>query len=332
MRRGIKGVVLKKIMLNTNSKFKFILFIICLGIAILLWLFYPKILNSRKINFSDENKIISLNDNGFVYKISTRANSVQDFLKEKNISLRPEDNIIPSKEEKIYPNFNIKIQRAVKIRIEADGKTIENYTLAQNVREAILENNLEIGRLDQISPDENIKPSENLVIKLTRINVEEKIISEDIDFKTTVKSDNKLGWREKKTEQAGEKGSREVKYKITYKNNKEISRVVLEKNITKEPVPEIVVQGTYMELGKANRGQGTWYAFKGGLFAASTSLPRGAYAKVTNLANNKTVVVQINDYGPQGKGRIIDLDKVAFAKIASIGAGVIGVKVEEVLN
>ena len=253
-------------------------------------------------------------------------------MKEKNISLRPEDNIIPSKEEKIYPNFNIKIQRAVKIRIEADGKTIENYTLAQNVREAILENNLEIGRLDQISPDENIKPSENLVIKLTRINVEEKIISEDIDFKTTVKSDNKLGWREKKTEQAGEKGSREVKYKITYKNNKEISRVVLEKNITKEPVPEIVVQGTYMELGKANRGQGTWYAFKGGLFAASTSLPRGAYAKVTNLANNKTVVVQINDYGPQGKGRIIDLDKVAFAKIASIGAGVIGVKVEEVLN
>lgn len=314
------------------SRKKFLLFIICIGIAILLWIFYPKIVTSRRLDFSQENKIIVLNDNGFISPIFTHANSVQDFLKEKNISLRPEDNIIPSREEKIYPNYNIEIKRAVKIKIEADGKTIENYTLAQNLREAVLENNLEIGRLDQISPGENTKPSENLVIKLTRINVEEKVITEDIDFKTVSKNDNKLGWREKKVEQPGEKGSREVKYKITYKNGKEISRVVLEKNITKEPVSEIVVQGTYMELGKANNGQGTWYAFKGGLFAASTSLPRGAYAKVTNLANGKTIVVQINDYGPQGKGRIIDLDKVAFAKIASLGAGVIGVKVEEVLN
>jgi rare lipoprotein A len=70
----------------------------------------------------------------------------------------------------------------------------------------------------------------------------------------------------------------------------------------------------------------------GGLFAASTTIPKGSFAKVTNLANNKSIVVQINDYGPQGKGRIIDLDKVAFQKIASIGAGVVGVKVEEVLN
>ena len=58
----------------------------------------------------------------------------------------------------------------------------------------------------------------------------------------------------------------------------------------------------------------------------------GSYAKVTNTANGKSVIVQINDRGPFGPGRIIDLDKVAFAKIASIGAGVIGVKVEEVLN
>ena len=87
-----------------------------------------------------------------------------------------------------------------------------------------------------------------------------------------------------------------------------------------------------MKLGKAAKGQGTWYAFKGGLFAASTTLPRGSYAKVTNTENGESVVVQINDYGPQGKGRIIDLDKVAFEKIASLGAGVIGVKVEQVLN
>lgn len=99
-----------------------------------------------------------------------------------------------------------------------------------------------------------------------------------------------------------------------------------------DPVPEISVQGTYMKLAKGRTGQGTWYAFKGGMFAASTTIPRGGYVKVTNTDNGQSVVVQINDYGPQGKGRIIDLDKVAFQKIASLGAGVINVKVEQVLN
>lgn len=321
---------------------KFLFFLICLGIAILLWLFYPKILNSRKVDFSQEKKIITVNDNGSFFITETSANSVQDFLKEKNINLRSEDNIIPSLEEKIYPHYNIAIKRAAKIKIEVDGKTIENYTLAQNVREAILENNLEIGRLDQISPEENARPSENLVIKITRIDVEEKIVTEDIDFKTVSKNDNKLGWREKKVEQEGEKGKRDVKYKITYKNGKEISRVVLEKTITKEPVSKIITQGTLVKTGKSHTGLGTWYKQPSHLFIGSESgeelyaanpwLPKGSYVKVTNKANGKSVIVRINDRGPFGPNRIIDLHTVAFQKLAPLGTGVIDVKMEEVIN
>lgn len=321
---------------------KKIFFIICIGIAILLWLFYPKITNSRKLDFSQENKSIVLNDNGLISPVFTRANSVREFLDEKKITIRQKDNITPSLEEKIYPNYNIAINRAVKIKIEADGKTIENYTLAQNVREAILENNLEIGRLDQISPEENAQPSENLVIKITRINIEEKVITEDLDFKTVEKTDNKLGWREKKTEQEGEKGKREVKYKITYKNGKEISRVILEKNIVKDPISEIIKQGTLVKTGKTHTGLGTWYkqpehlfigsASGEGLYAANPWLPKGSYVKVTNKANGKSVIVRINDRGPFGPNRIIDLHTIAFSKIASLGAGVIDVKMEEITN
>ena len=227
---------------------------------------------------------------------------------------------------------NIFIRRAVKIQIQVDGKTIENYSLAQNVREVITENKIEIGRLDKAEPDFNSPLTNNLKIILTRINVEEKIIPQDIPFKVIAKNDSTLGWRVKKVQQVGVKGVLEVNYRITYKNNHEVSRVILSKNIAQEPTDEIDIQGTYMQLGKTDKGQGTWYSFQGGLFAASTTIPRGAFAKVTNLANGRSVVVQINDYGPQGKGRIIDLDKVAFTKIASIGAGVIGVRVEQILN
>ena len=78
-------------------------------------------------------------------------------------------------------------------------------------------------------------------------------------------------------------------------------------------------------------GKASWYAFKGGLFAASPDFKKGTILKVTNLANGKSINVTINDFGPDRKAhpeRVIDLDKVAFSKIASLGAGVIDVKIE----
>jgi len=314
-----------------KNSFKIVLLIVLLTIIFFLGrYFYP---GHRVFAPSvDYSKTIALNDNGAVFLASTKAQTVSDFLAENKIVLSEFDQIIPEKSSPVVSGENILIRRAVQIQIEVDGKNLKNHTLASTVRNAILENNITLGRLDKAVPDFNSLPADNSTIVITRINVEEKMIPEEINFKTIEKNDPKLGWREKKVQQKGAKGIREVKYKITYKNGKEISRIILEKNITLEPISEIVVQGTYMELGKAAKGQGTWYAWKGGLFAASTTIPKGAFVKVTNLANSKSVVVEINDYGPQGKSRIIDLDKVAFAKIASLGAGVIGVKVERILN
>ncbi|MGL4581875.1 MAG: septal ring lytic transglycosylase RlpA family protein, partial [Flavobacterium sp.] len=50
--------------------------------------------------------------------------------------------------------------------------------------------------------------------------------------------------------------------------------------------------------------------------AAHKSLPFNTKVKVTNLKNNKSVKVRINDRGPFAKGREIDLSKKAFMKIA----------------
>ena len=52
------------------------------------------------------------------------------------------------------------------------------------------------------------------------------------------------------------------------------------------------------------------------LTAAHKKLPFGTKVKVTNLANNKSVVVVVNDRGPFGGGRDIDLSKKAFMEIA----------------
>jgi rare lipoprotein A len=64
------------------------------------------------------------------------------------------------------------------------------------------------------------------------------------------------------------------------------------------------------------------------LTAAHKELAFGTWVKVTNLSNNKSVMVRVNDRGPFVKGRIIDLSKAAAEKIDMINAGVIKVKIE----
>lgn len=66
------------------------------------------------------------------------------------------------------------------------------------------------------------------------------------------------------------------------------------------------------------------------LTAAHKTLPFGTKVRVTNLANNKSVEVTINDRGPYVEGRIIDLSKSAAEQLAFINLGLAEVKMEVV--
>ncbi|BCR22145.1 septal ring lytic transglycosylase RlpA family protein [Borrelia sp. HM] len=96
------------------------------------------------------------------------------------------------------------------------------------------------------------------------------------------------------------------------------------------------------QLNSAIVGLASWYgeAFHGkvtangekfdmtALTAAHKELPFNTVVKVTNLLNNRTVIVRINDRGPFRKDRIIDLSKSAAEKLDFLGIGVAPVKVE----
>ena len=104
--------------------------------------------------------------------------------------------------------------------------------------------------------------------------------------------------------------------------------------IVENPAPS---QPTMMETGLAS-----WYGPKfhgkrtasGEVFnqekftAAHRTLPWGSRVKVTNLDNGKSVAVRINDRGPYGKGRIIDVSRAAARALGMVGRGITTVQVE----
>ena len=94
-----------------------------------------------------------------------------------------------------------------------------------------------------------------------------------------------------------------------------------------EPVETIVdtqvgVASWYGEVlhGRKTASGERFNAF--GYTAAHRDLPFGTYVKVTNPKNAKSVIVKINDRGPQSPKRIIDLSKGAAVAIGLKSAGI----------
>ncbi len=79
-------------------------------------------------------------------------------------------------------------------------------------------------------------------------------------------------------------------------------------------------------------GVASWYRYKECDCAASPDYPKGSFLVVSRADDpDRSVTVKVNDYGPERDihpDRVIDLDAVAFEKLASLGAGLIDVTVK----
>jgi rare lipoprotein A len=66
------------------------------------------------------------------------------------------------------------------------------------------------------------------------------------------------------------------------------------------------------------------------LTMAHKTLPLGSMVRVTNLKNQKSVVVRVNDRGPTTADRIGDLSQGAAGKLRMLRSGVVDAKLEVV--
>jgi rare lipoprotein A len=108
------------------------------------------------------------------------------------------------------------------------------------------------------------------------------------------------------------------------------------------PLENTIEQPLATEVVKVHTGKASWYGprFEGkktasgeafnslALTAAHRTFPLGSRARVTNLENNKSVIVEINDRGPFIDGRIIDLSHAAAKELGMTQDGTAQVKVE----
>ena len=101
-------------------------------------------------------------------------------------------------------------------------------------------------------------------------------------------------------------------------------------------------KSAYSKHKKIYKGVASWYGpnFHGkltangevydqyGVTAAHKELPLNTIARVTNLDNDKSIILRINDRGPYAKNRILDCSYGAAKKLDFLNQGTANVKIE----
>ena len=181
--------------------------------------------------------------------------------------------------------------------------------------------------LDEITPSLDTKISDNLTIQLVKVEVTNEVATEDIDYETIVEEDESLDINTEDVRQAGEAGQKEITYKVIKKNGKEVSREVVQSKVIKEPVNEIIVQGTRrvfasrdgeMEYKDLIYCESTAYA--GDTITATGTVPSYNPGGISTIAVDPRVIplgslVYVENYGKAIaadtggliKGKIIDV-------------------------
>ncbi len=127
-------------------------------------------------------------------------------------------------------------------------------------------------------------------------------------------------------------------------NEDKITEPIVTENVVSVEEETITADRSLVEFVDKGNMKASWYGpgFHGrktangevydqmSFTAAHKSLKFGTLLKITNLKNNKSVVIRINDRGPYVHGRDLDLSKAAALELGMVRKGVAKIKVEEI--
>lgn len=155
------------------------------------------------------------------------------------------------------------VDTAVESIVKGLDKIVQHTVVKGDTLWAIArDNEMSVEALKEINPDLksdflqlgqilNLVKVEPLLTVVTTVKA---TVEENISFKTVYESDNSLWRGQQSVIQQGQYGKREVIYRITRSNGRELNKEVLQETVLEEPVTRVVKQGTKMMV--ASRGAG----------------------------------------------------------------------------
>ncbi|WP_303863729.1 3D domain-containing protein [Alkalibaculum bacchi] len=197
-----------------------------------------------------KNDIIVKVDHEEVSASFRGTQTVEQVLKNQNISLKKEDKVEPALHTELEDGDIIEIQRAIPIIVVADGTEHKINTTLNKVEDVLGQLELQVDENDKVEPSlSSTVNKENNSIKIVRVEEKIEVKETSLDYKKIEKKNSNLLQGKTNLVQRGSTGLKTIEEKVILEDNAEVSREVISENI-KKPVDEIKEIGTKVPVNK----------------------------------------------------------------------------------
>lgn len=222
-------------MKNKGKKRSFLTMIVMLVLTI--W--------TGSIVYAQRPKTVNLLVDGIETKLVTDKDNLADALAEAGYENLEDAQISLPLESQVEEGMELEIRNLKRIVLKAGNNIKEVKTHATSVEEILEEEQLYPDEDDRVMPGlaSNLKDGDRVELDY----VEEVIKNEtlEIPFDREVKETDDLNLGQSKVEIEGQTGSREIETRQLFINGRIVEEEVLSDKLTKSPVKEVVLEGTY---------------------------------------------------------------------------------------
>lgn len=197
-----------------------------------------------------QSKVI-LQAEGKKLEVATFAGDVGELLREQGVELGDQDKVTPLPDTPLRDGMTVEVRRAIPVTLQVGEQESLVTTAAETVGDLISENNVQLGKMDIVSPDPETKLAPDMLVKVDLVTV--SAINEEVpvEFNVRRENDSKIARGITQVVQQGVKGLERRSWEVTYKNGKETGRRLVASTVIKKPVDKIVKVGA---LQVASRG------------------------------------------------------------------------------
>ncbi len=203
--------------------------------------------SESNISQNSENHYVTIYDQGSSLTIKTNANTVEEVLKNANVTLGDFDVVEPGLSATINANnFFINIYRAHPVVI-IDGKNYKHALVSSyDPKTAIVSAGITVYDGDEIKIEANnnfLEIGSAIAYRIIRNGGRTITVEEEIPFEEETIKDYDIGAGNTEVRQLGEVGLKTMVYEVQYVDGEEVSRKLISEETTKDPVSRIVAVG-----------------------------------------------------------------------------------------
>lgn len=275
-------------------------------------------------------KHVEIAVDGSTKSLITLKKTVAEALAEAQVTLGPADEIAPAVVDRLEKQQKIVVTRAIPVQIAVDGGKNDLLTTRKTVKAVLEQAGVTLGHLDKIKPAIEGEITSGLVIEITRVKEDLTTQRVSIPFATLKRDDETLEFGLSKVVQTGVNGIKELKYRVTFENNKKTKSVLVSSKVIKEPVSKIVSYGT---AGTISRG-GQTLRFKKAYEMTATAYDPGPESTgkwadgYTSIGMKATFGVAAVDPKVIPMRSRLYVDGYGYAIAADVGSAIKGLRID----